>query len=108
MSTESTLHLTQEGTSMLESNEYFDGKVKSIAFKTSTLPATIGVMAVGNYTFHTTDKEKMTVISGALTIKLTPESNPTTYQTGESFDIPANSAFDVYVASETAYLCIYG
>ena len=29
---------------MFEVNEYFEGKVKSIAFDTDTLPATIGVM----------------------------------------------------------------
>ena len=34
---------------MFEVNEYFDGKVKSIAFKTETLPATAGVMAQGEY-----------------------------------------------------------
>ena len=28
---------------MLETNEYFDGKVKSISFQTSNLPATVGV-----------------------------------------------------------------
>jgi len=42
---------------MLTVNEYFDGKVKSIAFSTTTLPATVGVMAVGEYTFSTSQKE---------------------------------------------------
>jgi len=32
---------------MLKVNEYFDGKVKSIAFETATLPATVGVMVPG-------------------------------------------------------------
>ncbi len=35
--------------SMLDVNEYFDGKVKSIGFQTETLRATVGVMAPGNY-----------------------------------------------------------
>lgn len=30
---------------MLKVNEYFDGKAKSIAFQTSTLPATVGVIS---------------------------------------------------------------
>ena len=34
---------------MLDVNEYFDGKVKSIGFQTETLPATVGVMAPGEY-----------------------------------------------------------
>ena len=31
---------------MFKVNEYFGGKVKSIAFKTNDVPATVGVMAV--------------------------------------------------------------
>ena len=93
---------------MLKVNEYFDGKIKSIGFKTDTLPATIGVMAPGDYVFNTDDKEKMTVISGALTIKRTGNNDFTTFNAGESFDVDANSAFDVKVETETAYLCLYG
>jgi len=93
---------------MFETNEYFDGKVKSIAFKTETKPATVGVMAPGDYVFNTGDKEKMVVVSGALTIKLAGDDNFTSYNAGESFNVEANSAFDVKVETETAYLCIYG
>jgi len=97
---------------MFKTNEYFDGKVKSIAFsattKTGTLPATVGVMTVGDYVFNTNDKEKMTVVSGAMTIKLAGESESQTFTAGESFDVEANSAFDVSIKEETAYLCLYG
>lgn len=93
---------------MLIVNEYFDGSIKSIAFKTETLPATVGVMLPGDYVFNTDDKEKMTVISGALTIKRTSDSDFITFNSGESFDVDANSAFDVKVETETAYLCLYG
>ncbi|MCK5002891.1 MAG: pyrimidine/purine nucleoside phosphorylase [Gammaproteobacteria bacterium] len=93
---------------MLKVNEYFDGNIKSITFKTETLPATVGVMLPGEYVFNTADKEKMTVVSGALTIKLAGESEFTTYKAGESFEVDANSAFDVKVKTETAYLCLYG
>ena len=34
---------------MLKVNEYFDGKAKSIAFQTSSLPATVGVISPGEY-----------------------------------------------------------
>ena len=93
---------------MFTTNEYFDGKVKSIAFQTRTLPATVGVMAAGDYVFNTADKETMTVVSGSMTIKLAGENNSHTYQAGESFKVEANSAFDVSIASDTAYLCTYG
>ena len=93
---------------MFKTNEYFDGKVKSIAFQTETLPATVGVMAAGDYVFNTTDKEKMTVVSGEMTIKLTGADSATTYTAGQSFNVPANSSFDVSIPVETAYLCLYG
>lgn len=93
---------------MFKTNEYFDGKVKSIAFQTETLPATVGVMAPGEYVFNTADKEKMTVISGSLTIRLLDSNESQSYNAGESFDIDANSSFNVNVTVETAYLCVYG
>jgi len=93
---------------MFKTNEYFDGKVKSIAFNTKALPATVGVMAPGEYVFNTNEKEKMTVISGALSIRLSDSEKSQTYVDGESFVIDANSSFDVSVSIETAYLCLYG
>jgi uncharacterized protein YaiE (UPF0345 family) len=93
---------------MFKTNEYFDGKVKSIAFQTETLPATVGVMAPGDYVFNTGAKEKMVVVSGALTVKLPGDTAEKTFSAGESFDVAANAAFDVKVSVETAYLCLYG
>jgi len=92
---------------MFNTNEYFDGKVKSIAFNTATLPATVGVMAPGDYVFNTAEKEAMTVVSGSLNITL-PGKEQHCYQAGETFEVAANSSFDVNVNEETAYLCIYG
>lgn len=48
---------------MLQSNEYFSGKVKSIGFtSSSTGRASVGVMAEGEYTFGTAEPEEMTVV----------------------------------------------
>ena len=69
---------------MLKVNEYFDGKVKSIGFQTATLPATVGVMAPGDYEFGTSQKETMTVVSGSLTVKLPGESGWHTFNAGDS------------------------
>ncbi|STW34933.1 cytoplasmic protein YaiE [Klebsiella pneumoniae] len=68
---------------MLQSNEYFDGKVKSIGFtSSSTGRASVGVMAEGEYTFGTAQPEEMTVVSGALNVLLPGE-------TGGKFTLPA-------------------
>ena len=93
---------------MLDTNEYFDGKVKSIAFQTTTLPATVGVMAIGEYTFGTSEKETMTVVSGLLTVKLPGSDDWVNFKTGESFIVEANQSFDLKVTTQTAYLCTYG
>lgn len=92
---------------MFESNVYFDGKVKSIAFQTATLPATVGVMAIGEYEFGTNKKEVMTVVSGALTVKLPGSDEWATFTANQSFNVDANVSFQVKVDVETAYLCTY-
>ena len=93
---------------MLNVNEYFEGKVKSIAYQTDTLPASVGVMSIGEYVFNTADKETMTVITGALEITFKDATESQTFKAGESFDVEAHSSFDVGVKQETAYLCTYG
>ncbi|MBN2751204.1 MAG: pyrimidine/purine nucleoside phosphorylase [Rhodospirillaceae bacterium] len=92
---------------MFQVNDYFDGKVKSIAFQGETLPATVGVMAPGDYAFSTSQLETMTVISGALTVKLPGADVWATFLTGQSFQVPANLEFQIQVTVDTAYLCTY-
>lgn len=93
---------------MLETNEYFDGNVKSIGFQTSSLPATIGVMDIGEYEFGTSQKETMTVVSGALTVMLPNSREWETFDQGDSFIVAANEKFQLQVKVATAYLCTYG
>lgn len=89
-------------------NQYFDNKVTSIAFQTSALPATVGVMEIGEYEFGTSEFETMRVVSGALTVKLPESDEWQTFEAGQNFTIKANQKFQVKVNVETAYLCTYG
>ena len=50
----------------------------------------------------------MSVVSGALTVKLPESDEWQTFEAGEQFTIDANRKFQVKVAVETAYLCTYG
>lgn len=93
---------------MFKVNQYFEGKVASIAFKGETLPATVGVMAPGDYEFGTNERETMRVISGALSVLLPGQSEWQTFAAGEAFQVPANVSFGVKVEQDTAYLCLYG
>ncbi len=92
---------------MFKVNEYFDGTVKSIGFEMADGPATIGVMAPGEYEFGTGKREIMHVVAGALTVKLPGSDSWETFAAGSKFEVPADSKFQLKVASDTAYLCEY-
>ena len=92
---------------MLKVNEYFEGTVKSIGLETDKGPATVGVMAKGEYEFGTSTVEIMTVVAGKLTVKLPGSTEWKDYTDGHSFTVPANVKFQLKVPVDTAYLCIY-
>lgn len=92
---------------MFKVNQYFDGTVTSIAFAMSEGPATVGVMAPGEYEFGTNQLEVMHVIAGALTVKLPGSDSWEDFTAGSQFTVPANSKFQLKVAVDTAYLCEY-
>ena len=92
---------------MLKTNQYFDGKVASIGLQTENLPATVGVMDIGEYSFDTNQHEIMTVINGKLTVKLPDSNDWTEYTNRHSFEVAANSTFELKVPVQTAYFCTY-
>ncbi|PAU89080.1 hypothetical protein CK507_05255 [Pseudomonas sp. WN033] len=92
---------------MFKVNQYFDGKVASIAFQQPEGAATVGVMAPGEYEFGTSQLEIMHVISGLLTVKLPGSEQWQDFAGGSQFSVPANSKFQLKVAQDTAYLCEY-
>jgi len=92
---------------MFDVNEYFDGRVKSIAFSSGADKATVGVMAVGEYEFGTNTIEDMTLVSGKMSVKLPDESDWRDIQINEMFVVAANTSFLVNIKEEASYLCVY-
>lgn len=92
---------------MFKTNEYFDGKVKSIAFETADGPATIGVMAAGEYVFGTGTIEHMTVTSGEMDVQQPNETKWKTYKAFETFIVAKDVKFKVKVSTDTSYRCLY-
>lgn len=92
---------------MFTVNEYFEGKVKSIAFKTEEGPATIGVMAPGEYTFGTNTIEYMTVTSGLMSVLLPGSTEWKNYREFETFRVEKDVEFQVKVLEDTSYRCLY-
>src|SRR5690606_34341459 len=73
---------------MFSTNQYFDGKVASIAFSQPEGRATVGVMAPGEYEFGTNELEIMHVISGKLTVKLPGSEQWQDFVAGSQFTVP--------------------
>ena len=92
---------------MFKTNEYFEGNVKSLSFQTIDGPATIGVMAKGEYAFGTSTIEVMTVTSGLLSVQMPEDEEWTVYKPFESFIVEKGVTFKVKAESDTAYLCLY-
>lgn len=92
---------------MFKTNEYFDGNVKSIAFEMPEGPATIGVMAAGEYNFGTSSIEYMTVTSGELLVMLPGETAWKAYKPFETFVVEKGVTFKVKAQADTSYLCQY-
>ena len=92
---------------MISANEYFDGNVKSLGYKSAKGNSTVGVMEAGEYEFGTSTHETMIVVEGEMTVKLPGASEWQTYKAGEAYEIDANEKFQVKVSEQTAYLCQY-
>lgn len=90
---------------MLQSNEYFSGKVKSIGFtSSSTGRASVGVMAEGEYTFGTAEAEEMTVVSGALNVLLPVKRSGKSIVPGRSSTCRA-TASSIYRLQSQPLIC---
>lgn len=89
-----------------KANVYFDGKVSSRSIVTEAGESkTLGFMLPGHYLFNTAAAEIMEVLAGHCRVKIKGEHNWSDYQEGQSFHVPANSAFDIEVTQPLDYIC---
>ena len=91
-----------------KANVYFDGKVTSrtVKFADGTTK-TLGIMLPGEYHFNTADKEIMEIMSGDLDVQLPGNEEWQAITDGESFEVPANSGFDLKIKTITDYCCSF-
>ena len=90
-----------------EANIYYDGKVTSRTVELNDgTTISLGIMLPGEYTFNTDAAEIMEMMSGELEIKL-PNEDWKTLNTPETFNVPANSSFDLKIKTVTDYCCSY-
>lgn len=90
-----------------EANIYYDGKVTSRTVNLADgSTQSLGIMLPGEYTFGTNEAEIMEMLSGELDIRL-PGEDWKTLSTPETFNVPANSSFDLKIKTVTDYCCSY-
>jgi uncharacterized protein YaiE (UPF0345 family) len=93
-----------------KANVYFDGKCvsHSITLADGTKKS-VGVILPSTLTFNTGAPEIMETVAGSCRIKLAGENEWKTYGTGQSFNVPGNSSFDIEVSGEPYhYVCHFG
>lgn len=92
----------------VEGNSYFDGAVTSrtINFANGS-HKTLGFMQPGEYEFGTNEAELMEITSGEMEVKLPDSDAWQSIQGGESFNVPANSKFQVKASTMIDYCCSY-
>ncbi len=91
-----------------KANVYFDGKVtsRSVIFPDGS-KKTLGIMMPGEYQFNTDAKEIMEIMSGDLEVLISGTEGWKTIKGGESFDVPANSSFNLKIKTITDYCCSF-
>jgi len=92
---------------MFNTNEYFEGKVKSVAYENESGKYTVGVMDNGEYEFGTSSNEEMTVVNGTLKVMMPGEDNWKAYEAGSSFIVESGVKFKVNSVGVSSYLCRY-
>ncbi|GCF94988.1 UPF0345 protein [Enterococcus florum] len=91
-----------------KANIYFDGKVTSrTLYLADGQRVTLGFMLPGEYTFGTNEMERMVVTQGTMTVLLPNQKEWLTISASEEFIVPANSEFQVKVATYADYTCSY-
>ena len=89
-------------------NIYFDGKVTSRIIKLNDgSTKTLGIMMPGEFEFSTEKHELMEILAGEMNVLLPGSDRWKTIQSGESFEVPAQSIFKLQVNSVVDYCCSY-
>ncbi len=90
-------------------NVYFDGKCVSHSFTMADgTKKSVGVVLPSTLTFNTGAPEIMECVGGACDYKLAGSETWVKSSTGEKFNVPGNSKFEIRVAEAYHYICHFG
>ncbi len=89
-----------------KANVYFEGKcVSHTVLLADGSRKSVGVILPSSLTFNTGAAEIMELIDGACRVRLKGQNDFVSYKAGESFNVPANSSFDIEVSTPLHYVC---
>lgn len=91
---------------MINVNEYYGGKIKSLGNSVNGERFTVGVMEEGEYKFGTDTVEIMEIVFGEMEAAL-PGGEKKTYRKGDSFQVEKGVEFTVVIKEPVSYLCLY-
>ena len=89
-----------------QANIYFDGKCVShtVLFADGS-KKTLGVIFPSSLSFNTAAPEVMELNAGKCRIRLAGQSEWTSYQGGQRFEVAGNSRFDIETLETLDYVC---
>ncbi len=89
-----------------QANVYFDGKcISHTVLLADGSRKTLGVIFPSTLTFKTGAAEVMELNAGKCRVRLKDSAEWTAYEAGQSFDIGANSSFDIETLELLDYVC---
>ena len=96
-------------TAIAKANVYVDGKVVSHTILAGDGgKKTLGLIYTGKFHFGTGKAERMEIVAGACSVKVDGQSAVQNYAEGSTFEVPANSGFDIEVADGICeYVCSF-
>lgn len=96
-------------TALAKANLYYDGKVVShTVLLEGGQKKTLGVIFPGSYRFSTGAAETMEITDGECGVVLDGETEERVYRAGQSFEVAAESAFEIRVKGQPCqYICSY-
>jgi hypothetical protein len=93
----------------VKANVYFDGKCVSHTIHLADgSRKSVGVIFPSKLTFKTAERERMEVIAGKCRVKFLGEPDWKTFNAGDSFQVDANSSFEIEALEAVDYVCHFG
>ena len=92
-----------------KANVFFDGKcVSHTVILADGSKKSVGVILPATLTFNTGAPEVMEGVGGTCRVRLKGEADWKAYGAGQSFDVPANSSFEIACDEPYHYVCHFG